>query len=176
LFLDNIGPNDPIVIEDEDFRQGRMLYVTAAAKLTLPFWALPSFSVVVRNATDQEFNKYSKVNEGPEKINKTMDLAFSITPMRSQVGRVHFEVNYRDVGREYEEIPTKNRLMAGLEFDYARKMFVRMGYGDGYGTFGLGVRSRTVIVDLATYAVNTTHGTFKDKEDRRFALSISSGL
>ena len=55
-------------------------------------------------------------------------------------------------------------------------MFVRLGYGDGFGSVGIGVKAREFQVDLTTYAVDTTSSEFQGEEDRRFVFSISSGI
>jgi hypothetical protein len=92
------------------------------------------------------------------------------------MSRVHLEAVYRDVHRGHKDVNSKRRVAAGIEIDYARSIFVRAGYGDGYGSFGIGVRSRSVIVDLATYAVDTSEGSWRGREDRRFAMTLSSGF
>jgi hypothetical protein len=63
-----------------------------------------------------------------------------------------------------------------MELDINRRLFIRGGYGDGWGSGGLGVRTRTFILDLTTYAVDRSRDGFREKEDRRYVLSISSGI
>jgi hypothetical protein len=164
----------PISINDSDYRNGDMLYVTGAAKLSLPMFALPSLSLVVRNTSADDFS--GAVTERPDRIRQQVDMAFSFTPQIGTMSRIHMEVVYRDLHRAYPEIDSKRRVAAGIEIDYARSIFVRAGYGDSYGSFGIGVRSRSVIVDLASYAVDTTNGSWRGKEDRRFAMTLSSGM
>ena len=64
----------------------------------------------------------------------------------------------------------------GTEFDFARVMFVRFGYGDGYGSAGLGIRARTLEFDFTTYSVDTTSNEYRGVEDRRFSLTLSVGI
>jgi len=163
-----------ISINDSDYKNGDMLYVTGAAKLSLPMFAMPSLSLVVRNTSADDFS--GDVSSRPDRIKQQVDMAFSFTPQIGTMSRVHMEVVYRDLHRAYSEIDSKRRVAAGIEIDYARSFFVRFGYGDSYGSFGLGIRSRSVIVDLASYAVDTTNGSWRGKEDRRFAMTLSSGF
>jgi hypothetical protein len=60
--------------------------------------------------------------------------------------------------------------------DFSRIFFFRLGYGDGFGSAGLGVKSKRLEFDITTYAVDTTASAYRGKEDRRFALSVSSGF
>lgn len=171
-----VAPTDPLVINDSDYQTGRMWLITGGMRLTLPFMALPALSVVVRNTGNQEFTKYGSGGSAPEKIKQTVDVGFSLTPQIGRATRIHLEVDYRDVNEAYDTVDNNRRLQAGVEFDYARMFFVRFGYGDGFGSFGLGVRNKSMIVDLATYAVDTTEGEWRGNEDRRFALTLSSGF
>jgi hypothetical protein len=63
-----------------------------------------------------------------------------------------------------------------MELDIARTFFLRMGYGDGFGSGGIGIRTQKFILDLTTYAVDKSESSFRGNEDRRFVFSISSGL
>ena len=62
-----------------------------------------------------------------------------------------------------------------MEFDIARTFFFRFGYGDGFGSGGVGLKTKALEFDLTTYAVDAGPG-FRDKEDRRFSLTLSSGF
>jgi hypothetical protein len=171
---DFAGPNDPLTIDDSDYRFGKSLQVTTGARLTLPWNFLPTFAVVLRNATDNDFEAASKGGL-PDPIKQTVDVGFSITPQISNMSRIHLEVNLKDLNNSYDTDP-KRRLAAGMELDFNRRIFVRAGYGDGWGSGGLGVRSRTFILDLTTYAVDRSLNGFRETEDRRWVLSLSSGI
>ena len=56
--------------------------------------------------------------------------------------------------------------------------FFRLGYGDGWGSGGIGVRNENFIFDLTTYAIegDETENAFREDEDRRYILSFSSGF
>jgi hypothetical protein len=170
----SFGPTDQINITDNDFRFGRSLQVTAGARVTLPATYLPTFSAVLRNATNNDFEA-SDLGGLPEAIKQTVDVGVSITPQIGKRSRIHLEVNLKDLGNQYES-DAKRRLAAGMELDISRRIFLRAGYGDGWGSGGIGVRSRTFIMDFTTYAVDRSLEDFREEEDRRWVLSLSSGF
>ncbi len=159
--------------ESLDYRKGRGLILTGGTRLTLPFEGLPTISAVWRNAGGTEFKNGTETP--PQEIEQTIDLGASITPILGKKFRIHMEVNYRDLSNQYQS-DSKRRLGAGIEFDFARTFFFRLGFGDGFGSGGIGVQTKKVIFDLSTYAVDTTSDEFRGKEDRRFALSLSTGF
>jgi hypothetical protein len=172
----DFGPNDAISISKADYQTGRSLQLIAGMKLTAPWEMLPTISAVLRNATDNNWEGTKSNNAGsPEEIHQTVDLGFSITPQISKQTRIHLEVNLKDINDAYET-DAKRRLGAGAELDFNRRLFLRAGYGDGWGSGGLGVRSRKFIFDFSTYAVDRSQDGFREQEDRRWVLSVSSGF
>lgn len=169
-----VAPNGSTEIQDSDYKYGRGLQVTTGARLTLPWALLPTFSVVLRNATSNDFEG-SKSAGPPDEIEQTYDAGFSITPQIGKRIRIHMEANLKDVGDAYDT-DLKRRMAAGVEVDFNRRIFIRGGWGDGWGSGGIGVRSRTFIFDLTTYAVDRSLDGFREEEDRRWALSLSSGF
>lgn len=170
----SFGPSDPVSISGSDYKSGKSLQLTVGSRLTLPLSMLPTFSAVLRNATN---NDYEGVGSGgaPDNIKQTIDLAFSITPQIAKSSRLHVEFDLKDSTNQYDT-DIKRRMAAGLEWDFRRSVFIRLGWGDGWGSGGIGVRSRTFIFDLTTYAVDQSQDGFRETEDRRWALSISSGF
>lgn len=169
------GPAEPATIDKgNDYQTGRSLQLTAGARLTIPWTMLPTFAVVLRNATDNDFEGI-KSGGSPNEIPQTMDVGFSITPQIGKTMRLHLEANWKDVHNQYDT-DAKRRLGLGMELDFSRRLFLRLGSGDGWGSGGIGVRARTFIMDLTTYAVDRSLDGFREEEDRRFVLSLSSGL
>lgn len=160
--------------EDGEYQKGAAVILTGGAKLTLPVALLPTFAVVLRNAADQDFSS-GRAAGTPDKIKQSVDVGFSITPQVGKVIRTHFEINYKDATGAHN-VSNKRKLMAGMEIDIARTFFFRLGYGDGFGSAGIGVKSRRLEFDLTTYAVDTTLTEIRGKEDRRFAMTLSSGF
>lgn len=169
-----VDPNVTLDVDDQYFK-GNAFVTTLGAKLTLPVAFLPTFSATVHNALDAEF-KNARGAGAPKNIEKTIDVGFSITPQITRRARVHFEINYKDLSREFENIDNSRRILVGMEIDYARAIFVRLGYGDGFGSFGIGARTQKFEFDVSTYAVDTSSAKFRGEEDRRFALSLSTGF
>lgn len=157
-----------------DYKTGKSLQLTAGARLTLPVTALPTLSAVLRNATQNDWEGIGK-GGAPTLIKQTVDVGASITPQISKMTRLHAEINFKDLNNAYET-DSKRRIGAGLELDFNRRIFLRAGYGDGWGSGGIGVRSRTFIFDFTTYAVDRSLDGFRKDEDRRFVLSLSSGI
>lgn len=169
--------------EEDDFKKGQMTYTTTGFRLTIPWGWLPTFSAVSRNATNAEWGSPDLGGE-PNEIPNTVDYSFSLTPQLGKVIRMHMEVVQRDVGNKYDLISPAKKLQAGLEFDFKRMMFVRFGYGQGWGTAGIGVRSRNFIFDLATYALERVtldddgepENKVKTNQDRRYLFHIAMGF
>lgn len=161
-----------IELQGSDFSKGRMFYLVAGTRLTLPWEFLPTFSATIHNASNSNF---SPTAGGPQRIRQNSVFGFSITPQIGRSMRVHLEANYKDASDKYGVDATR-RLGLGMEIDFARTFFMRLGYGDGYGSGGIGIKSRKLEVDVTTYAVDTTTSGFRGKEDRRFVLSISRGF
>lgn len=167
--------NTKLDLQADDYYKGSALIIIVGGKLTLPIFFLPTFSATLRNATNQVFTGGSGLGT-PDDIKKTYDVGFSLTPQIGKTTRVHLEVNYKDVSGENEGVSQTRRIVFGSEFDFARIMFVRFGYGDGFGSAGIGIKSQRLEFDLTTYAVDTTGSDFRGQEDRRFLMSFSYGL
>jgi hypothetical protein len=168
------GPTDPLTIDGVDYKKGSSLQITAGARLTLPWTLLPTVSAVMRNATNNDFEGAGSGGP-PDRIKQTVDLGFSITPQISKMSRLHMEVNLKDLNNSYDT-SYQRRAAAGMELDFSRRIFLRAGWGDGWGSGGIGVRSRTFILDLTTYAVDRSQDGFREEEDRRWVISFSSGF
>lgn len=166
--------NTSAEFESAAYRKGNAFLATSGVRLTLPITFLPTFSYVSHNAFGGDFS--TSGSGKPETPKTSHDIGFSLTPQVGKKVRIHFEVNYKDASGEYSDVDEKRKVLAGMEIDVARTFFIRAGYGDSYGTFGLGIRSRRLEFDLTTYAVDTTDETYRGSEDRRFAFTLSSGF
>lgn len=168
-------PNATAVVSGNSYKNGTAFISTAGGKITLPFTFLPTFAGTVHNAFSQKFSIESTAG-APENIPLSYDVGFSLTPQLGTSTRVHLEINLKDIGGAYGTVASARKFLFGAEFDFSRVFFIRFGYGDGFGSAGLGIKSRKLEFDLTTYAVDTTTASFRGQEDRRFALSISSGF
>lgn len=167
--------NTTFELQDDEKKTGRAVIITSGAKLTFPWKALPTFSVTVHNSSNQRFSSGGKGGL-PDRIKTNVVGGFSITPQIGKYTRAHLEVNLKDMGNAHKDVSSVRKMALGLEFDYKRGIFVRFGYGDGFGSAGIGIKHRTLEVDISTYAVDTSSSSFQGDEDRRFVFSVSSGF
>jgi len=163
-------------LEDNDYKKGSAFILTTGAKLTFPIYALPTLAVKVNNSSAQEFNIASGYGGAPDKVRSSIDLGFSLTPQIGKTTRIHWEINYKDATGKYDNVATSRKYGVGMEIDFRRTIFLRLGYADGFGSGGLGIKTRKLEFDLTTYAVDLTDSAFRGDEDRRFVMSISSGF
>ncbi|MEX0799045.1 MAG: hypothetical protein WD025_06355 [Bacteriovoracaceae bacterium] len=169
---------EPTTIDKEvDYKKGTMTYLTAGTRLTLPFYLLPTFSLVYRNSSQAKWYA-PEMGGAPPDIPQTLDAGFSLTPFTARNARLHLEFNLRDVGNQYDTVGSNRKAQFGMEFDWARTFFVRLGTGDGWGSGGVGVRNDKFIFDLSTYAIEASSdpNAFREEEDRRYVLSVASGF
>jgi hypothetical protein len=174
-FQDDIASGASVNISQSDYQKASMTYLVAGTRITLPIKFLPTFAAVYRNSGNGDWYN-EELNGTPTDIPQTLDLGFSITPFTGRNARMHIEINYKDYNNFYEDVPTARKIVGGIEFDWGRSYFLRFGYGDGWGSGGIGVRNKSFVFDLTTYAVEASADGFREEEDRRYALSIASGF
>ncbi len=168
--------SETVDISDQNYSEASGLFINAGVRVTLPWTWLPTFAGVMRNAGSTEWDIDQAGSTTLAEIPTTYDLGFSLTPQIGKTMRVHMEINYKDLTDQYSAISKKRKLLAGIEFDIARKFFLRFGYGDGFGSAGIGIQGKRVHWDLTTYAVDLSQAEIRGREDRRFVLSMASGF
>lgn len=169
-----LDPNTTLSIPSSSYSKGTAAIVTSGVRLTLPITMLPTFAANFHNTLKKGFS--SSGAGAPTTIPSSIDVGFSVTPQIGTSTRLHLEFNYKDLGGEYSGVSMTRRMVMGMEVDFSRVFFFRLGYGDGFGSAGLGIKSQKLEFDLTTYAVDTTSSSFRGKEDRRFSLGLSSGF
>ena len=163
-------------LSPSDYNQGQALYLIGGGRLTLPLRGLPTIALKLNNISHTSFRRGDDSAGAPEKIKPSWDGGFSLTPQIAQTLRLHLELGYRDITSQYEELRTSRRLAGGIEIDLRRTAFLRLGYGDGFGSAGIGIRTPRLELDLTTYGVDRAHSGFRKEEDRRYIFSLSSSL
>lgn len=172
--IDELDSSQPVELVSSDFGYGRALIYNVGGRITLPIVWLPTLAGVIHNFNKTPFTNLD--DHAPETIKSSMDLGFSLTPQISDSVRVHLEVNYKDFNKQFPDVVIMRKILAGIEIDFIRHIFLRFGYGDGFGSAGIGMRYKRLETDITTYAVDTTANGFRGKEDRRFVFSLSSGF
>jgi len=168
-------PSQSLSIASSQYKKGTTVYSVAGARLTFPFVLLPTFALKMHNVFGNGF--YGTSGAGaPATIPQSIDAGFSITPQIGQSTRLHVEFNYKDLTGTSSGVSMVRRMLLGMELDFSRTFFLRLGYGDGFGSGGIGIRSTNLEFDVTTYAVDTTSSAFRGAEDRRFVLGFSSGF
>ncbi|MBF0364738.1 MAG: hypothetical protein HQK50_04155 [Oligoflexia bacterium] len=165
----------PVEIEDGEYQKGAAWISMVGAKMTLPVALLPTVAVNSHNTFNSEFSQESDAGR-PSKIRQSVDVGLSFTPQLGKFVRLHIEGNFKDANNRFPEVSGTRKAMAGMELDLGRFLFLRAGYGDGFGSGGIGLKSRKLEFDLSTYAVDTTSNEFRGEEDRRFSMTVSAGI
>jgi len=172
-----VGSADPAValnLAQADQQAGQSLQVISGMKFTLPFAGLPTIAMKMNNSLGNKFVINGTTNADP--IKQSLDLGIAITPQMGNTLRFHLELNYKDALKKYGDVSDRRRLQLGFEMDFGRRFFIRGGYGDGFGSGGIGIKSKKLEFDLTSYAVDTTSNAYRGQQDRRYMLAISTGF
>ena len=172
----DVDKDTTIDLQDADYKTGESAQFISGFKFSLPIVWLPTFAVKMNNTFGKDFSTVKGSGGPPEEIKQSVDVGFSMTPQIGRVMRLHFELNFKDATDEFKDVSTARKITAGIEFDIKRTVFLRFGYGDGFGSAGLGFMTKKLQFDLSTYAVDTTTTSFRGEEDRRFSITVSSGI
>ena len=166
--------DEAVVIDDDDYNRGKGYFGIGGFKFTYPVDWLPTFSASYQNLGNRPFENYGAAAVNPYPPNLTF--AFSVSPQVGKQLRIHFEGDYVDALRENTSLEDIDRLQLGIEFEYDRSGFLRVGYLDGYFSGGLGFTWPRLTINLSTYGVTATVAPGQNLEDRRYVLSISYGI
>ncbi|HAZ13754.1 MAG: hypothetical protein A2X86_10190 [Bdellovibrionales bacterium GWA2_49_15] len=174
--IDEQPIDQEVILSSDQYNQGSAFMLDTGMKFTIPMEMLPTFAVVMHNTMGKNFAAKQGSPDNPTKIARSISTGFSLTPQIGPTARIHFEFNFKDVSHQYQGVSGQRRSTFGIEIDMWRAIFVRFGFGDGYGSAGLGLKSQRLELDLTTYAVDSTSSEFRGVEDRRFVFAFSSGF
>lgn len=173
--LDGSSPADQsITIEDDDFNRGQGVFGIAGFRFTYPTDWLPTLSAVYQNIASGDFDNYGAAPVSPYPSNLTA--GFSISPQVGKLTRLHFEADYVDALRENKNLDDIDRLELGMELDYDRSSFLRVGWLDGYISGGIGFTTAHLSINFSTYGINTSLAPGEELQDRRYVFAISYGI
>ena len=150
-----------------------MVLLSGGVRLTWPSPWLPTLAVQTGNLFHKRF--YGSGNP-PPMIRQSINMGIGVTPWIGNYSKLRMGLDYKDVTGQYEGIKTSRKMGLGMEFDLEQVLFFRLGYGDGFGSAGIGLKTKDVVFDLTTYAVDMAGSGFRKREDRRFALSFFAGF
>lgn len=159
---------------DRGLKEGSALSHNLGLALTFPVAYVPSFTVVARNVGGARYNAGKIValshdsTGSPADEMISADAGFSISPKVGAHSTFNFAMVARDISNR-SKISWMARLAAGMELEIHRKIYLRAGYGSGYPSAGVGVRTERGELNLAWFSDETTHS-LHGKRDMRFML------
>jgi len=93
-----------------------------------------------------------------------------------RIGALTLAADYVDIlGWMGDDNDIGKRIHLGLEYDLTKILKLRTGFNQGYMTFGLGVDTKNVKLDVLTYAEEVGNHSGQQK-DRRYLLSLGLGF
>lgn len=159
--------------------EGLGLGVDAGVLITMPWSYLPTIGAVARNIGDTSFggDAYFSVARGTvtrhQMIKSTYDAGASISPKLSQRTTMLLSADYRDV-LDQMGTPTLRHVNLGMEIDFSKTVYFRLGVREGYWSAGVGIAGRKASMDLGSYAEELDGTAFRSVEDRRLVLRFGS--
>jgi hypothetical protein len=115
--------------------------------LTLPVRSLPSLNVVVRNAFETSFNRYSLLSfasnsaGAPANDPMTIDASFELQPKLGRGVSMNLVAQGRDLTNR-SGTAWMAHLALGAELNFSNYLFLRGGWGSGYPSAGAGVKQK----------------------------------
>jgi hypothetical protein len=162
---------------NQGLAQGSALSHTLGATITMPWQYLPSASLVARNVGGTHYSSNSLYQFTPNSTgapateNMSLDSAFMLQPKLGNGSYWNLVAEYRDMTNS-SGIDYLGRIAFGSEFALRDSIFLRAGWGSGYPSAGLGVKTKKGELSLTWYSEEL--GTsYHDLRDQRFMLQYS---
>jgi hypothetical protein len=131
---------------NQGLAKGSALSHNVGFALTLPVAYLPSFNLVARNLLGANFGStailplVANSSGVPENEPTTFDVSFSAQSKLGRGSYFNFVSQVRDFTNR-SHVSGLVRAALGLELSYKDQVFLRGGFGSGYPTAGLGLKS-----------------------------------
>ncbi|MEO5971422.1 MAG: hypothetical protein ABIQ95_15970 [Bdellovibrionia bacterium] len=158
----------------QELAQGSAFSHNLGVGFTLPVKLLPTFDLVVRNAVGTRYGApviYSFSSSSttvPALEAMTFDGSFSIQPHLGKGSFLNIIAEYRDILSQ-SQVALLGRISLGAELAVRGRYFFRGGWGAGYPSAGLAIRTRKSELSLAWYATEIGTG-YLSQGDTRFML------
>lgn len=155
----------------EGLNKGSALSHNLGFALTFPFRLLPAFNIVARNIGGAKFKDTSIVpltgaSAGSITSEEmTIDASFSVKPKTGKGSHVDFIIEGKDLTNR-SGMTLLKRISGGLEFSFREKFYLRGGYGSGYPSAGIGIKSRRASFSLTWYSEELGTSAVKDRDTR----------
>lgn len=168
-------PNDAATLGyNQLLAQGSSLSHTLGVAITLPVTYLPALNLVARNFLGTKFGSFTVVPLGrntsgvPPNELMSLDAALGMTQKGGAGLSFHYAVEMRDfTNRSGTSLFT--RLVGGLEFDFRNQFFLRVGWGSGYLSSGIGLKRRSAEFGLSWFSEELGKS-YREKPDTRYML------
>jgi hypothetical protein len=157
--------------------QGQGYSHTLGMALTLPYQHTPTINVVARNVGGVSYSgkpifvSATNVNGTPTSEKMSVDGSLGYLTKLTAGWSLDTQLSYRDATNSSSTRQIEH-VAIGLEFTAMDRLFLRAGYGSGYPTAGLGVRSSRAEVNFAWYSEDLGNGTTSVR-DLRYLFQFS---
>lgn len=137
--------------------------------ITFPSKYLPTIGLVWKDVLGTHFMRAKILNSRasgvPDKIEQTVNTAFSVHPYLSRIwrGAIAFEIKHI----ERVDLPLRKRAHFGVQIENQKSLYFWVGLNQLYPTAGLALRLRGGNLEIGTYGEDIGAGS-ATKEDRRF--------
>lgn len=142
---------------DKGLSQGTALSHNFGLALTAPMQFLPSLNFVARNVFGANFMPFTVLNFAnspsgvPATEPMTVDGSLSIQPRLGRGVSLNLVLEGRDL-LNTTNLPWLTRVALGAELVIQNRVFLRGGWGSGYPSAGLGVRSKTSEISFSWFS------------------------
>lgn len=180
--ISRIEVNDPAVSSAGSLSyadigsEGLGLSTDIGLMFSAPWTYLPTITAVLRDLGDTKFDQGHGMrmssNLRPETVEQDLDIGVALFPIHTNGIRSSWTLEYRGILTADKEEDKAKLLHAGVEFNFADRLFVRAGYNQRYITGGLELSSGNFQWQLATYGEEI--GTSSNpREDRRYTMKFA---
>ncbi len=175
--LSATGPLDlPTLATNSIAKEGVGIGADVGLILTAPWTFLPTISAVARDVGNTTYDKMpgtrlATSTARPNPSLQDVDVGLALFPIHRKNVRSTWTIEYRNLLTASTETDKAKLIHAGLEFNFADVVFLRMGYNQRYFTGGFELSSERFQFQIATYGEEIGTAT-APREDRRYAAKF----